>query len=385
MKILYISSPSFLDVDLSYLHTISKKIEVVYLMDLAPNALKKTVLSIDKQIDKSEIISASEYIEMRQFKKFMNCSAYVINRTKGKFLSLETIRLYFKIKKFIKLQNPDVIHYNNTINLGIFACLLNKYKKVITVHDPIPHIGDKTFINNFIRKLNFLFIKKYIILNQNQKQAFVDLIKCKYSAVYSSQLGVYSYYSKTAPIKKIDTKSEQLTILFFGRLTPYKGIDVLLNAFVEVRKKLNNAQLIIAGSGSFDFNLFDTTNVTLINRYVAANELFNLINNCSFVVCPYIEATQSGVIMTAFSMCKPVIATKVGGLSEMILHNQTGLLVEPNNKNELANAMIDLCINTEKCDEFSVAIQKKYFDDGQFGWNAITNHLITIYKEVQAN
>ena len=177
MKILYISSPSFLDADLSYLHAISNKVDIVYLMDLAPDALKKTVLNIDKQIKLTAILPAVEYKELQEFQDFTNCDWYVINRIKGKLVSVETIKLYFEIKKFIKFHNPDVIHYNNPVNLGIFACLLNKYKKIITVHDPIPHLGDATFTNKLIRKLNFLCVKKYILLNQNQKQQFIDLIK----------------------------------------------------------------------------------------------------------------------------------------------------------------------------------------------------------------
>ena len=383
MKILYISSPSFLDADLSYLNAISSKIEVVYLIDLAPVALKKTVLNIDKQINCTNILPASAYKELQKFQEFTNCQSYVINRIKGKFLSIETIKLFFKIKKFIKAHNPDVIHYNNTVNLGIFACLLNKYKKIITVHDPLPHLGDATFTNKIIRKLNFFCIQKYILLNQNQKQQFIDLIKCKSTAVYNSQLGVYSYFSETYGAIKIENKTECQTILFFGRITAYKGIDVLLESFAEVRKKFKNANLIIAGSGNFDFDAFDKNHVEIINRYISTDELFKLLTKCTLVVCPYIEATQSGVVMTAFSMLKPIIATRVGGLPEMITHNQTGLLINPNNKTELTNAISDLFNNTEKLVQFSSNIKKKYFSNGPSSWNFITDNLISIYNEIQ--
>lgn len=381
MKVLYISSPSFLDADLSYIRSLSNEIDVVYLMDLAPNSLKKTVLNIEKQIKNSDILKASNYNELQLFSNYMNCDCYVINRIVGKFFSFETLKMYFKIKKFIKQHNPDLIHYNNTLNLGLLGCLANDCKKIITIHDPIPHLGDDNFTNRLIRKLNFSFVKKYILLNQNQKESFITKYTIASSNVYFSKLGVYDFYTDCYNIK-IDENKNNKTILFFGRIATYKGIDILLNSFAQVREKFTDAKLIIAGSGTFNFDEFDTTQVTVINRYIETDELFTLIKKCSFVVCPYIEGTQSGVVMTSFSMSKPVIVTNVGGLSEMVTNNETGLVIEPNNEQALSYAILDLYQNPNKLAFFSENIKTNYFDHGESSWNTISNDLIKIYKRL---
>ncbi len=382
MKVLYISSPSFLDVDLSYIRSISSKIEVVYLMDLAPTTLKKTVLNIESQIKKTSILHASMYKELLLFTNYMKCDCYVINRIKGKFISLETIQIYFKIKQFIKQHNPDIIHYNNTVNLGILGCLFNNYKKVITIHDPIPHLGDNNFTNKLIRKLNFIYIKNYILLNKNQRECFIKKYDIDASAVFCSKLGVYDFYTNYYDIQNDKNENDQ-TILFFGRIAKYKGIAVLLESFTQVKEKFKNAKLIIAGCGKFDFDAYDTQQVTILNKYIEPDALFTLIKKCSIVVCPYTEATQSGVVMTSFSMLKPVIVTHVGGLSEMVTHNETGIIIEPNNSDALRDAITYAFENPNKLDFLSTTIKTKYFDDGEFAWNSIANEIIDIYKELK--
>lgn len=381
MKVLYISTPSFLDADLSYIRSLSNKIDVVYLMDLAPTSLKKTVLNIDKQIKNSDILPADNYAELQFFTDYMNCDSYVINRTVGKFLSLETLKMYFKIKKFIKQHNPDLIHYNNTVNLGILGCLANNYKKIITIHDPIPHIGDDNFTTRLVRKINFFCVKKYILLNQNQKEPFLKKYNIASSNTYCSKLGVYDYYTHYYD-SKIDENKSNKTVLFFGRIATYKGIDVLLKSFAQVREKFIDAKLIIAGSGTFNFDEFDTTQVTIINRYIETDELFTLIKNSSFVICPYLEGTQSGVVMTSFSMYKPVIVTNVGGLSEMVTNKETGLIIEPNNDQALSNAIVNLFENPNKLELFSKNIKANYFNQGEFSWNTISDDLVKVYKSL---
>lgn len=69
-------------------------------------------------------------------------------------------------------------------------------------------------------------------------------------------------------------------------------------------------------------------------------EFVGLLQNCALSVCPYTDATQSGVIMTSYSLCKPVVATNVGGLGEMVEEGKTGTLVPPKNVAALSDAIM---------------------------------------------
>ena len=122
-----------------------------------------------------------------------------------------------------------------------------------------------------------------------------------------------------------DIEEESQNVLFFGRISQYKGVEYLCEAMKIVQKALPNATLTIAGGGKFYFDISEYENlpyIKIINRYVGMEELAMHLSKCAISVCPYTDATQSGVIMTCFSLCKPVIATNVGGLGEMVENHQ---------------------------------------------------------------
>lgn len=379
MKILYISSPPFFDVDLSLLHHLSKKVELIYLLDLPKHNLRATALDIKKQINQTGILKADTYPELKTFSSIISCDFYVINRPVSKLMSFETLKLYSLIRTFIKEQEPDVIHYNDFANLGVFSTLLNRNKKVITVHDPIPHIGDDILINKLKRKVNFFLIRNYILLNRKQENTFKKRYHITEENIHLSTLSVFDYYSENFQFKGIANSKQ---FIFFGRISPYKGIDVLLKAFKKVCKTFPDSKLVIAGKGDFDFEKYDLTNVKVINRYIESDELITLISRSSFVVCPYIEATQSGVIMTSFSLKKPVIATNVGGLPEMVEHLKTGLLCEPNDIKSLSRSILSLLNEPNLVQKYSYNIENIYFNKGKKSWNKITSDLVSIYKKL---
>lgn len=109
-------------------------------------------------------------------------------------------------------------------------------------------------------------------------------------------------------------------------------------------------------------------------------ELAELLFACDIVVCPYKDATQSGVVMTAFSMQKPVVASNVGGLSESIVEGQNGLLVPPCNSQKLAEAIIDILQDDGKQMHMQRNIYNEFFK-GEYSWQQITQKYIEFYKK----
>jgi glycosyltransferase involved in cell wall biosynthesis len=83
----------------------------------------------------------------------------------------------------------------------------------------------------------------------------------------------------------------------------------------------------------------------ILNRYIRDDETVQLFQSASVVVLPYIESSQSGVIPLAYTYGKPVVATAVGGLPEMVIHGVTGLLVPPRDERQLADAIVMLLGN----------------------------------------
>jgi glycosyltransferase involved in cell wall biosynthesis len=117
-----------------------------------------------------------------------------------------------------------------------------------------------------------------------------------------------------------------------------------------------------------------------INRYIANEELVSLLSNSITVVCPYIDATQSGVIMSAYALNKPVIATNVGGLPEMVDDGRYGFLVPPKDSQALERAIRQM-IQPGVARQMSENIANDY-SAGSRAWHSIASEMQEIYNTI---
>lgn len=141
-------------------------------------------------------------------------------------------------------------------------------------------------------------------------------------------------------------------VLFFGVWSKYKGIEVLLDAFSLVRAELPESRMVLAGDAGADIDVKTVLerasqigNVDARPGYVPIDDVAALFDSARVVATPYIRATQSGVAHLAFTFGRPVVATAVGDLPEVIQDDVTGLLVEPDDAEGLANAIVKLLSN----------------------------------------
>ena len=118
--------------------------------------------------------------------------------------------------------------------------------------------------------------------------------------------------------------------------------------------------------------------IHLFQKYIGMRELVGLFKNCSFCICPYKDATQSGVVQTAFSMKVPIVGTNVGALPQTIRDHERGLIVSPCNSRELANAIIELYQNRELLQSFKDNISNDW--EKTMSWEPIAQKYISIYQ-----
>lgn len=125
-------------------------------------------------------------------------------------------------------------------------------------------------------------------------------------------------------------------VLFIGRIKPYKGLNLLFDAWPHVQA--DGLRLRVVGEGSLP-NRPLPDDVDVVNRWLSDSEMADQISRSSLVVLPYIEASQSGVVPLAASLGRPVVATDVGGLSEQVNDGVSGLLCRRLDAQELANTI----------------------------------------------
>ena len=384
MKIAYLGKIQLSDVDLSYLHEAQGMADITYIMEVNPRFLTGPAFHIKTIYPKSGLFKATDiYPEFSSLCYFINSEKFYVLNTCGRFWMLKSFWTNFLLLLFLLRNRFDIIHLVWPPNIYEFILYFLKDKMLLTVHDPFPHSGLDTTIVRLRRKVAFRLIPRFIILNKAQRQAFLDFYRLKPSKVTDSRLSCYTYLHTVTP-DWTDVGAPESYILFAGKISPYKGLDYLLPAMEKVHKACPDCHLVVAGGGKYHFDISRyqcLDHIDIRNRFIPDSQLVALIKNCAFMVCPYTDATQSGVIMSAYAFFKPVIATNVGGLPEMVRNDCYGLIIKEKDTDALADAIIKLWQHQEKLKTYSDNIRRSY-NSGELSWTIIAEELNRTYNNI---
>ena len=244
---------------------------------------------------------------------------------------------YHSTYKAIRKWNPDVLIVRYWMSyfgpsLGYVTRRMRKHCKVVSILDNvIPH--EPRF---FDTPLTRYFLKGSSGCVTLCEAVSKDLLQIRPDARYTViQHPLYSHFGnrteKGDALKKLGLDPEKKTLLFFGLIRDYKGLDILLEAFGLLPE---GYQLIIAGEpyGSFDKyqNIIDTLpgkdNIRTVLKYIKDSEVSTYFSAADLAVLPYRSATQSGISSVSYHFEVPMIVTDVGGLKETIGDRGTGLV-----------------------------------------------------------
>jgi glycosyltransferase involved in cell wall biosynthesis len=285
-----------------------------------------------------------------------------------------------RLAKYIRKRQPDVLLFPIFHPWSAFLQrTLQEIPAVVTVHDPEPHPGDFEWI---IENFSIRQAERCVLLSKSLTSALIR------RGVSEDQIDVIPhgplfYPSRSTPGKRMKRDLGKSTILFFGRITPYKGLEILINAFKEL-KKTHQVRLLIVGGGKLDPYkplLQDLTEVEVINRWIPDSEVGLFFEQATIVVVPYTKATQSGVVTIAATHQLPVIGTRIGGLPEQIEDGKTGLLVKPGSTRELVQALVHLLDDPEYAADLSKSLHERYTT--MYNWEIIASqYLDTCQKAI---
>jgi len=257
----------------------------------------------------------------------------------------------------IKSFNPDVIHLQQGHLWFNFALpFLRQYPLVITSHDPITHTGEKT--PQWIFDWGCHRAGELIVHTPQMKNLLIKRLHLPGSRVH-----VITHILCGDDSAQTHIEEEEHLVLFFGRISKYKGLEYLIRAEPLISDKVPQAKFVIAGTGvdiePYHRMIANPERFTILNEYVSDEKRAELFRRASVVVLPYVEATQSGVIPMAYSFGKPVIATTVGGIPAQVENGVTGYLVAPRNSNALATAVVQLLRNRDLRHQFGANGKRK--------------------------
>jgi len=259
---------------------------------------------------------------------------------------LRQLRTMRTVMREIRAFSPDVIHYQGChLWFDLALAVWRKYPLVFTVHDFRAHPGDRLSQKTpfWLEMLARRSADQMIVHSQHVAGLLGKELggSRNIHRIPHIQIG-----SDPAPAK---FEEDENLLLFFGRIWEYKGLEYLIRAEPLVSARVPQARILIAGQGE-DFDRYrrmmkHPERFLVDNEYISEERAQEYFERASVVVLPYIEASQSGVIPLAYSAGKPVVATDVGGLPEMVEHGRTGLLVPPRDASQLADAVVRLLLD----------------------------------------
>ena len=312
---------------------------------------------IDPKIRNTQIIDSIDPLNWRK-------SAKLIAKSKPDLMILRFwipffAPAYYSICKYVKKKTGAKV---------MFIC-----------DNVIPHehrIGDETLIKLIFKVGDFFMIHSKSVEN--------DLLKFNKGKPFMlSPHPVYNIFGPASGKAEsremirdkfgIDLGSDKV-ILFFGYIRKYKGLPYLINAMKQINAKMK-VKLMIVGEFYEDEkptrDLIDSlglkNDIFVISDYIPNEEVKYFFCASDVLVLPYIDATQSGIIQIAYYYDKPVIATDVGGLGEVVIDGKTGFVVEPRSSKSIADAVIEYYDkDLEKEFSANVAEEKKKYSWEEF-------------------
>lgn len=378
-KIAYFSAPNFADCDLPLLHELQRHSDVSYILQVSDKTKQQTLIDIKHIKKHGGVYPATEFTDLQNLSQYIDLSkVYIVNMPGHHDLSPSNLWASVCLLRFLLRQHFNVINLTWPLRYGMFLLYCLHRRMVLTMHDPLPHSSEDTPLNRFHRKIAIRLTPHFILLNSTQREEFMNHYGVREERVHLSKLSIYSHLLHVKP-KAPDLKGY---VLFVGTINSHKGVEFLCQAMMMVHKEHPCLKLVVAGSGRLYFDVEPYLRkgfLELHNHYLTSEELVGFISNAAYVVCPYIDATQSGVIMSAFALRKPVIATRTGGLPEMVSDGRHGLIVLPKNSKALAEAIGRLAGNEQLLHDMSDNITKDYHH-GSYSWSRIANDYLSVYN-----
>lgn len=270
--------------------------------------------------------------------------------------------------------SPDVVHVSEAVINDprlLLAARARPRRFALTCHDPTLHPGDSVSpwdrLSNptIVRAAGLIFVH-----GESLREELLDRFSPSGPVVVVPH-GIDPGTPAPPPARP--------AILFFGRISHYKGLDILLDAMADVWRELPEATLTIAGVGEIgDHPAFRDQRVSVRSGHVPDSEVPSLIAAASCVALPYRQASQSGVGSLVKPHGRPLVATAVGGLPDL-LADGSGLLVPPEDPPKLAQALVEVLSDRELASRLAEAGSRTATREGS--WDAVAARTLAAYEE----
>src|SRR3954462_1614894 len=280
-------------------------------------------------------------------------------------------------------RRADVAHFQwLTVQPVDWALLPSGPPRVLTAHDVIPREprpGQIAATRRLVHRMDAVVV--HSDHGADRLNIELDLPRDRIRVIPHGAFDHYRRIAAPRPLPSELAEVEGPVILFFGLLRPYKGIDVLLEAFREVE----GAELWVVGNPRMPtgpLHEMAPRGVRFVERFIRDPEIPAYFRRADLVVLPYRQIDQSGVLYTALAFGRPLVLSRVGGFAELAERHDAARLVPPGDPVALAAAIQELVANSAKRERLGQAAADAAAT--AYSWDSIAERTLGLYRELLA-
>lgn len=293
------------------------------------------------------------------------------------------IQSFFTIRKLLKKLRPDIVHTNGAKAglLGRLAAASIGVKIILhTYHGHVFHSYFNSFISSFIIKIERRLAKlstKIIAISDEQKKELRDVYRiCKEDKLAVIKLGIDTDKfidadgsKRTAFRHKYAVKENEVAVGIIGRIVPVKGHAFFAEVVKEIIKRSGSqVKFFVIGDGTIRKELEKLLTTVLFTSWILNIE--EALAGLDIIVLTSLNEGTPVTLLEAQAAAKPVVATNVGAVNEVVLNGKTGFVVEYGDVQKFANNILILAENAALRRSMGIAgrsfIEKEHAKKQQF-------------------
>jgi len=286
----------------------------------------------------------------------------------GRIRSISAAPGMLEIWRTLHRWRPQIVHVHENHDPRLLA-LTTGYPTVLTVHDPLGHPGAPALTRweDWAFRRWFRRSKRFVVHGQALVEELAPIVGARDRIVVIP----HGVSPRSEPLPRPESPS----VLMFGRLEQYKGVEVLVEAMRLVWERRPEVRLVVAGAGQAARLVPDDPRISLIARYISEREIDTLLAQASLVALPYTQASQSGVGTLAIAAGVPVVASDLGALPELAY--DPSFICEAGNPGALAETIVRHL--NDGPDVRSAVLRHA---QARFSWNHAARLSTELYREL---
>ncbi len=317
------------------------------------------------------------------------------------------LRYYLRLIGYAATAKPKLFHilWNNKFQLFDRTLLMLYYKLlgkkiVLTAHNVNAGKRDSndSWLNRLSLKIQYNLSNHVFVHTNGMKQELISDFRIPAGKVSVIPFGINNTVPSTSlssaqARRQLSISEGDKTLLFFGNIAPYKGLEYLISAFAELSNKGRSYRLIIVGKPKGSEGYWKQIHQAIARagigdrvieriEYIPDEETELFFKAADVLILPYTRVFQSGVLFLGYGFGLPAIASDVGTLKEEIIEGQTGFVFKPQDSSDLANKIGDYFTSELFRNLETRRAEIKAYASERYSWDKVSAVITSVYSRL---